>query len=186
MRRMAVWVLLVGAGLFFLPVGCKRTERTRPEPRSQQPALLGDPSREKGSWQRPAKEPPNLSNYVIKLAQMETFYDVPGEYGYLLEGHKHGFDSLSFILTETHPGGGPPLHTHVTEEAHVLLEGSVNYIVGEKTFTAQGPYVARVPAGVPHTFINAGDRVLRIVAAFPDKKISYNEIGKNPLVKKNP
>ena len=39
---------------------------------------------------------------------MGTFYDAPGEYGYVLEGGNHGFESLSFILTETHPGRWSP------------------------------------------------------------------------------
>jgi mannose-6-phosphate isomerase-like protein (cupin superfamily) len=94
--------------------------------------------------------------------------------------------SLSFILTETHPGGGPPLHRHGCEEAHVLLEGSARYLIGERTFTAQAPYVVRIPANVPHTFMNTGDRVFRLIAVLPGQKISYTELGPNPLVKKNP
>ncbi|HXE74932.1 MAG TPA: cupin domain-containing protein [Candidatus Xenobia bacterium] len=155
-----------------------------PEGPCQEPPVWGDPAKETGSWMRPAEKPPNLDDYVIKLNQMHTFYDVPGEYGHALEGHEHGFNSLSFIVTETHPGGGPPLHTHDTEEAHVLLGGSAGYVIGDKTFRAEGPYIARVPAGTPHTFINAGGRVMRLVAVFPDKKISYHEVGANPLVKK--
>ena len=31
-----------------------------------------------------------------------------------MNGADHGFESLSFILTETQPGGDPPLHTHET------------------------------------------------------------------------
>ena len=150
---------------------------------SQSPPLLGDPAEEKGSWVKPPLEPPNPSDYVIKLSQMGTFYDVPGEYGYMLEGEPHGFESLSFILTETHPGGGPPLHTHTSEEAHVLLEGTVVYVIGDRTFTASGPYIARVPPGVPHTFVNSGDQVFRLIAAFPDNRISYKELGPNPLAK---
>lgn len=150
----------------------------------QAAAVYGDPAAEKGSWMRAPEKPPNPSDYVIKLIHMRTFYDVPGEYGHVVEGHEHGFQSLSFILTETHPGGGPPLHTHDTEEAHVLLCGSVSYVIGDKTFLAEGPYVARVPAGVPHTFLNSGNGVFRLVAVFPDKKISYTEIGPNPLVPK--
>jgi len=151
---------------------------------SQPPPLLGGAGQEKGSWVKPPLEPPNPGDYVIKLSQMDTFYDVPGEYGYLLEGEIHGFESLSFILTETHPGGGPPLHTHKSEEAHILLEGSVVYVIGDRTFTARGPYVARVPAGMPHTFVNSGDQVFRLIAAFPDKRLSYSELGPNPLAKK--
>jgi len=47
----------------------------------------------------------------------------------------------------------------------------------------EGPYVARVPAGVPHTFLNVGTEPFNLIAVFPNKHLSYNELGKNPLVK---
>jgi mannose-6-phosphate isomerase-like protein (cupin superfamily) len=186
MRKMAVWVVLLLSGLFLPQFECERTRTSGLEPRSQQPPLLGDPSREKGSWVHDPEQPPDLSSYVIHLKQMSTFYDVPGEYGYVLEGGNHSFESLSFILTETHPGAGPPLHVHGCEEAHVLLEGSARYIIGQRTFTAQAPYVVRIPANVPHTFMNTGDRVFRLIAVLPGQKVSYTELGPNPLLKKNP
>ena len=144
----------------------------------------------KESYERNPEKPPTPGDYVIKLEQMRSFYDVPGEFGHMMIGKDHGFKQLSLILTETHPGGGPPLHTHETEEAHVLLKGKATYwIVNPATkerriFTVQAPYVARVPAGFHHTFINAGDSIFNLVAIFPDDKFTYQEIGKNPLVTK--
>jgi hypothetical protein len=76
---------------------------------------------------------------------MTSFYDVPGEAGYLMSGRDYGFDGLSFVLTETHPNGGPPLHTHLVEEAHVILSGRMQYVVGDQRFVAKAPFVARVP-----------------------------------------
>lgn len=34
------------------------------------------------------------------------------------------------------PNGGPPLHTHTVEEAHVVLSGRVRYVIG----SARGPF----------------------------------------------
>jgi len=138
----------------------------------------------KESYVRPPEQSFSSSDYVFKLSQMESFYDVPGEFGHVLEGQKYGFEALSFIITETHPNGGPPLHTHESEEAHVLIEGKASYVIGDKRFAAEGPYIAKVPAGVPHTFINAGDKVFRLVAVFPSKLPTYKELGQNPLVKR--
>ena len=59
---------------------------------------------------------------------------------------------------------------HDTEEAHVLLEGTAQYRIGDKTFTVQAPYVAKVPAGVPHTFINAGTKRFNLIAVFSSKQ----------------
>jgi mannose-6-phosphate isomerase-like protein (cupin superfamily) len=143
------------------------------EPRRDLPA--------KSYWNKPeaAFEP---SDYVAHFRHMEAFYDAPGELGFIAEGERLGFESLSFIVTETQPSGGPPLHVHDTEEAHVLLEGEVEYQIGDRRFHARGPYVARVPAGVAHTFANRGDCPFNLIAVFPSKKLSYIEVGANPLV----
>jgi mannose-6-phosphate isomerase-like protein (cupin superfamily) len=93
-----------------------------------------------------------------------------------------GFESLSFIITETQPSGGPPLHTHESEEAHILLEGEVEYVIGDQRFAARGPYIARVPKGVPHTFANRGPCSFNLLAVFPSNKLTYKELGPNPLV----
>ena len=135
------------------------------------------------SYARPPKNP-RSDDYVIKLENMISFYDVPGEAGYLMGGADHGFESLSFILTETQPRGGPPLHTHETEEAHVIFHGRMGYVVGDRRFEAIGPFVVRIPAGVAHTLVNTGDQPLNLTAVFPSSYFSYTEIGPNPLVEK--
>ncbi len=105
------------------------------------------------SYSHPPEAPFDRSDYVIKINQMSSFYDKPGEFGYAIHGEEYGFDRLSFVLTETQPNGGPPLHTHTVEEGHVVMSGRVTYVIGDRRVTADGPYIARVPAGVPHTFI---------------------------------
>ena len=138
----------------------------------------------KQSYERQPEQSFNFSDYVFKLNQMPSFYDVPGEFGHTMEGAQYGFGSLSFILTETQPGGGPPLHVHDTEEAHVLLEGAAIYVIGDQKFTVEGPYVVKIPAGVPHTFLNVGSQLFHLIGVFPAGRISYKELGPNPLVKK--
>ncbi len=134
-------------------------------------------------WNQPVASFDTSADYVVQLKHMQEFYDVPGEFGHIAEGKDYGFQSLSFILTNTQPNGGPPFHVHETEEAHVLHEGSILYAMGDKTFSAQGPYIVRIPAGVPHTFINTGNKPIRLTAVFPSKQLSYKELGRNPLIK---
>ena len=136
------------------------------------------------SFEKPPAMPCDLSSYAITPQQMTSFYDVPGESGYIVNGSTYGFEGLSFILTETHPHGGPPLHTHKTEEAHVVLSGTMEYIIGTERFTVKAPYVARVPAGVAHTFVNAGTTPLNVIAVFPASELEWTPIGPNPLVEK--
>jgi hypothetical protein len=126
-------LIFVTMATLLLP-GCERK-------RTAQYFHIGPDSLPAKSYERKPEEPFNRSDYVIRLKQMTSFYDVPGEAGYLMSGEDYGFDGLSFILTETHPGGGPPLHTHDTEESHIVLHGKVECMIGDRRFTVEGPYV---------------------------------------------
>lgn len=134
------------------------------------------------NFNHPAAQPHDPSALYFRFDQLDHYYRVPGEFTYRLTGDQYGFEQLSFIITETHPGGGPGLHVHDTEEAHVLLEGTAQYRIGDSTFIVQAPYVARVPAGVPHTFINAGSTAFNLVAVFASSHPSTKRVGPNPLV----
>src|SRR5215207_7493467 len=140
-------------------------------PPASQPKL---PDKE---FTRPPEKPHDPTALFFKFDQLDYYYRVPGEFTHRLTGDQYGFDSLSFIVTETHPGGGPGFHMHDTEEAHVLLEGTARYRIGDKTFTVQAPYIARVPAGVAHTFINAGSAPFNLIAVFASKHPNTRRIG---------
>jgi len=121
------------------------------------------------------------TDYVIRLQQMEKIEAGKGEVIHLLRGDAHGFKNLSFILTQTAPGGGPPLHTHESEEAHVLTSGSMEYVIGDRKFSATAPYILRVPANMPHTFINAGTTPLQLTAVFDSASYTFKPVARNPL-----
>jgi quercetin dioxygenase-like cupin family protein len=131
---------------------------------------------------RLAEKPHETGDLFFGFDQLEHFYRVPGEFTHRLMGDQYGFEGLSFIITETHPGGGPGLHVHDTEEAHVLLEGTARYRIGDNTIVVHAPYVAKVPAGVAHTFVNAGTKPFRLVAVFASKRPVTRRIGPNPLI----
>ena len=131
---------------------------------------------------KPPEKAHDPSANVFAFDQLEHYYRVPGEFTYRLTGDQYGFETLSFIVTETHPGGGPGLHVHDTEEAHILPEGTAQYRIGDQTFTVNAPYIAKVPAGVPHTFINIGAAPFNLVAVFASTHPSTQRIGPNPLV----
>lgn len=124
---------------------------------------------------------PLSSDYVTRLEEMEAIQAGLGENIHLLRGDQHGFRNLSFILAETAPGGGPPLHTHESEEAHILRDGKMEYVLGKDRFVVSAPYVLRVPAGVPHTFINAGTSPLKLTAVFDSSHYTFKPLAKNPL-----
>lgn len=140
------------------------------------------PSHPAESFVRPPQVAPSRDGLVFGREQMVHFYDVPGEYGYVVEGRDHGFAGLSIITTDTYPGGGPPLHSHDKEEAHVILRGRYRVLIGEQQFDVTGPAVVRIPPGVPHTFVNIGEEVLHLVGVLPADAIGYVELGPNPLL----
>jgi len=123
------------------------------------------------------------SNYVHQLHELNKVNAGNGEKVYHMEGKDYNLEGMSIAVTETQPGGGPPLHYHESSEAHIIMNGQVTYVIGDSTFTVKGPFVANVPAGVKHTFINSGDSTLNLIAIFPQDSFGqYNELGINPLI----
>jgi mannose-6-phosphate isomerase-like protein (cupin superfamily) len=134
------------------------------------------------AFTRLPEKPHDPAALVFNFDQLEYWYRVPGEFTHRLNGDQYGFETMSFIVSETHPGGGPGLHVHDTEEAHILLAGTAQYRIGDETFTVDAPYVARVPAGVPHTFINSGTEPFNLIAVFATPRPTATRVGPNPLV----
>ena len=177
MHRTRVLLAIVAVGVLLIGLAASTTD-------ARQQRITVPTPLPADSYSRPPDASFDRSDSVIKVNQMSSFYDKPGEFGYAIHGEEYGFDRLSFVLTETQPNGGPPLHTHTVEEGHVVLSGSITYVIGGRQVTAQGPYIARVPAGVPHTFINSGADPVNVVATFPSRRRDYTEVGPNPLVKR--
>ncbi len=131
------------------------------------------------------KMTPAKSNerYVTALADMHKIVVGDGETVYQAEGKNIDMETMSFVITETQPGGGPPLHIHPTEEAHVVLSGTVKYFIADSVFTVTAPYIVNIPPNTPHTFMNAGDTVLNLIGVFgQDNYGPYQPIGDNPLM----
>lgn len=161
-----------------LVLGCASPSREGADARSTR-SQKQVPDKE---FTHPPEKPHDQADLFFTFDQLDHYYRVPGEFTHRLTGDQYGFEALSFIITETHPGGGPGLHVHDVEEAHVLLEGTAQYRIGDRTMTVHAPYVAKVPAGVPHTFINAGSTPFNLIAVFPSKHPGSKRIGPNPLI----
>jgi mannose-6-phosphate isomerase-like protein (cupin superfamily) len=79
------------------------------------------------------------------------------------EGYRYDSTSVSFIIVEAQPGGGPKLHSHPYEEIFIVQEGSATFTVGDTTIEAAAGQIVIAPAGVPHKFVNSGAGTLRQV-----------------------
>ena len=127
------------------------------------------------------KELKNWGEYVTKVEDLPAINPGPGEYVHVMEGYKHGYQNLVIGITETFPGGAPPMHTHKGEESHVLLEGTILYALGDTLFTIEAPYIVNIPPMVPHAFKNIGDETANLVVIFPANVWEYDVLDYFPF-----
>jgi quercetin dioxygenase-like cupin family protein len=125
-----------------------------------------------GRFQPPAMK--SIKDFALSKKDLAVINPGPGEYVHVMEGQRHGYQNLTIGITYTSPGGAPPMHTHMGEEAHVLLEGKILYALGDEIFTMEGPYIVNIPPMVPHSFKNLGDQVAELVVIFPTNVWEYD------------
>jgi hypothetical protein len=111
-----------------------------------------------GSFEPPAMS--EISDFALSKDDLIVINPGPGEYVHVMEGQRHGYQNLTIGITYTAPGGAPPMHTHLGEEAHVLTaDQKVLYALGDEIFELEGPYIVNIPPMVPHSFQNLDDEV---------------------------
>ena len=125
-----------------------------------------------GQFQPPAMK--SIQDFALSKKDLAVINPGPGEYVHVMEGQRHGYKNLTIGITYTAPGGAPPMHTHVGEEAHVLLEGKILYAMGDEIFTMEAPYIVNIPPMVPHSFKNLGNEVAELVVIFPTNVWEYD------------
>jgi mannose-6-phosphate isomerase-like protein (cupin superfamily) len=86
------------------------------------------------------------------------------------QGHLYGNATVSFILVNAPPGGGPALHRHPYEEVFIVQEGTALFTAGEESIEVSGGHVVVVPPNTPHKFTNIGTGILRQVDIHPRGK----------------
>jgi quercetin dioxygenase-like cupin family protein len=91
----------------------------------------------------------------------------PGDhYTFLVTGEESGgaYFAMEALVP---PGGGPPPHIHRREdETFYLVEGRIEFVLGEKTITAGPGDFVNVPRGTVHCFRNTGTETARMVLTF--------------------
>ena len=129
-------------------------------------------------------EPPamtSIEDFALSKKDLVVINPGPGEYVHVMEGQRHGYRNLTVGITYTAPGGAPPMHTHVGEEAHVLLEGKILYALDDEIFVLEGPYIVNIPPMVPHSFQNLGDELAELVVIFPTNVWEYDVLDDFPF-----
>ncbi len=132
-----------------------------------------------GRFQPPAMTA--VKDFALSKEDLVVINPGPGEYVHVMEGQRQGYLNLTVGITYTAPGGAPPMHTHVGEEAHVLLEGQILYALGDSIFAMEGPYIVNIPPMVPHSFQNLGDELAELVVIFPTNVWEYDVLDYFPF-----
>jgi quercetin dioxygenase-like cupin family protein len=91
----------------------------------------------------------------------------PGDhYTFLVTGEETG--GAYFVMEAlVPPGGGPPPHVHTREdETFYILEGEIEFRLGDDTVTAGAGDFVNVPRGTVHNFLNAGSETARMILTF--------------------
>lgn len=133
-----------------------------------------------GSFQVPPMT--EVADFALSKDELVIINPGPGEYVHVMEGQRHGYQNLVVGITYTAPGGAPPMHTHLGEEAHVLTDNQrILYALGGKTFEMTGPYIINIPPMVPHSFQNLDDDVAELVVIFPTNVWEYDVLDYFPF-----
>jgi len=122
-----------------------------------------------------------FADYAVTLDKLPVINPGPGEYVHVMEGQRNGYKNLTIGITETLPGGAPPMHSHEGEESHVLLEGDILYALDDTVFTIKAPYIVNIPAGMPHAFKNIGNKTANLVVIFPTNIWKYDVLDYFPF-----
>ncbi|HEY7178804.1 MAG TPA: quercetin 2,3-dioxygenase [Gaiella sp.] len=91
----------------------------------------------------------------------------PGDhYTFLVTGEETG--GAYFVMQAlVPPGGGPAPHVHTREdETFYLLDGQVEFLLGEETIVAGPGDFVNVPRGAVHRFQNTGTETARLLLTF--------------------
>jgi len=123
----------------------------------------------------------SVKDFALSKSDLEVINPGPGEFVHVMEGQRHGYRNLTVGITYTAPGGAPPMHTHMGEESHVLLEGEILYALGDEVFTIKGPYIVNIPPMVPHSFKNLGDTLAELIVIFPTNVWEYDVLDHFPF-----
>lgn len=79
----------------------------------------------------------------------------------------HGAASLTVQEVVMNPGTATPRQTHPTDIAFMVLDGSIQMIVGEEIRTVRSGHTLLAPPGVPYKLVNNTWVSARMLMVYP-------------------
>ena len=84
-----------------------------------------------------------------------------------------GAASLTVLAVDLDPGGAVPLHIHPGhEEAILVLEGTVEAVLGDETRTVEAGTTVLAPQGIRHQIMNTSEKPARVLGIFPTLNVT--------------
>tara|TARA_B100000315_G_scaffold255202_1_gene297993 strand:+ start:3676 stop:4029 length:354 start_codon:yes stop_codon:yes gene_type:complete len=105
---------------------------------------------------------------IIPYATVPTEESYPGVERAVLVNAGRGSKSLLLAHLTIQPGASVSTHIHPdTEEAMMIVEGTLEAVLGDQAVTLGPGDTVLAPAGVKHGFVNRSSAKARLVATFP-------------------
>lgn len=119
--------------------------------------------------------PPSASGVLFRrpVATGPAFWGPGDHYTFLVTGEESGgaYFAMEALVP---PGGGPPPHIHRREdETFYLIDGQVEFRLGDDVVTAGPGDFVNVPRGTVHCFRNTGTETARMVLTFTPAGIEH-------------
>jgi quercetin dioxygenase-like cupin family protein len=103
----------------------------------------------------------------------EAFYGPGDVYRFLVTGEETAgaYFAMEALVP---PGGGPPPHIHRNEdETFYIVEGQVDFLLGDEIVTGGTGDFVNIPRGMVHRFQNTGDEPMRMILTFTPGDIEH-------------
>ena len=108
-----------------------------------------------------------MSKYFVEKSQCSNHNVFPGVDIFTVAG-----DDIMLSLVEFEPGAVVELHSHPHEQMGLLLEGELEFIIGNERKVLKPGEMWRIPGGVEHSAI-AGDRPVKALDVFNPIREDY-------------
>ena len=108
------------------------------------------------------------------MALMEGWFDEDESVHFRANFALHrdnGAEDSAAVVIELDPGKALGEHTDSPEEILLVMQGTVEFQVGDQLQVALPGTVAVVPPMVPHSMRNVGDSIARVIGFFPSSKV---------------
>jgi quercetin dioxygenase-like cupin family protein len=103
---------------------------------------------------------------TVKNGQVQPLSVLGTEVRFLCEAEATG-NAWSLMEVMMPRDSGPPLHDHDWDEAYYIIEGEVQFTLGEKSVLATAGDFLYTPAGIPHAFHGASARARMLILDVP-------------------